>query len=100
MLPVFAAALLALQAAAAPAAQSAGGAALAGTAAGTSTPVVAPKGGDKIVCHKEQELGSLLGGHNVCHPQSVWDQMARDAHDNTNNITRLGNQGHMGGGGG
>ena len=51
------------------------------------------------MCHKEQELGSLLGGHNVCHPQSVWDQMARDAHDNTNNITRLGNQGHLGGGG-
>lgn len=58
-----------------------------------STPVA--QTGDKLVCRKEQETGSLLGGHKICRTQAQWDQMARDAQDTVNAVTLAGNHRHQ-----
>ena len=57
-----------------------------------STP--AARGSDKLVCRKEQETGSLLGGHKICRTQVQWDQMARESQDTVNAVTLAGNHRH------
>lgn len=63
-------------------------------AAVASSPA-APRGDEeKMVCRREQETGSLMAAKKVCHPQSVWDQMSRDAQDTLNATTRIGVRPH------
>lgn len=72
---------------------------LAAVAAPGTTATASVARGDKVVCRKEQETGSLLGGHKTCHTQAQWDQMAQDARDTTNAVTLMGNHRNGGGGG-
>ena len=45
-------------------------------------PVHADKNGrdpNTVICKREQEIGSRLGGTKTCHTRADWDQMARDS---------------------
>jgi cytochrome c5 len=32
-----------------------------------------------VICKREEEIGSRLGGTKTCHTRADWDQMARDS---------------------
>ena len=76
-----------------------GGIATVGTPGVTTSPTVPGPDDDKVVCRMEQETGSLMITHKICHTQGQWNQIARDSQDMTNTITRNGNHSHFGGGG-
>src|SRR3954454_19278856 len=43
----------------------------------TRPPAAAPKAADadQMICEKQEELGSRLSTHKVCHTRSQWEQM-------------------------
>ena len=38
---------------------------------------------DQIICEKQEETGSRLASHKVCHTRSQWEQLRRDDKDAT-----------------
>lgn len=36
---------------------------------------------DRVICRREEEIGTRLGTHNEYHTKRQWDEMARDAAD-------------------
>lgn len=40
----------------------------------------------KLICEKEQETGSRLGGRRVCHTQEEWDQIRAETRQNLEKI--------------
>jgi len=53
---------------------------------------VAPKPDplDKVVCHQEETVGSLLPGRKVCHTRREWRQINDNAQEEGRRITRPG----------
>jgi hypothetical protein len=45
---------------------------------------------DRVVCRQEEETGSRLGGHRICHTNREWDQIARDSGDMLNHQSTAG----------
>ena len=43
-------------------------------------------GADQVICEKEEETGSRLTSHKVCHTRSQWDQLRRDDRSATEHI--------------
>ena len=43
---------------------------------------------DEVVCKREDELGSRLGGNKVCMTRRDWRQQSNDAGDAVNNAPR------------
>ena len=39
---------------------------------------------NEVVCRREEEIGTRLGGHKTCHTRADWANMARDAATATN----------------
>lgn len=33
---------------------------------------------DQVICEKEEDTGSRLTAHKICHTRSQWDQLRRD----------------------
>jgi invasion protein IalB len=58
----------------------------AGTAAAAQTqppvqPQATPKdksAADQVICEREQDTGSRLGAHKICHTRAQWDDLRRD----------------------
>lgn len=58
----------------------------AGTAAVAQTqPPVQPQSApsakssaDQVICEREQDTGSRLGAHKICHTRAQWDELRRD----------------------
>jgi hypothetical protein len=42
---------------------------------------------DRVICKEQEETGSRLGGHRVCHTKREWDRIAQDAGDLVNAAT-------------
>lgn len=40
----------------------------------------------KLICEKEQETGSRLGGRRVCHTKEEWDQIRAETRQNLEKI--------------
>lgn len=40
----------------------------------------------KLICEKEQETGSRLGGKRVCHTKEEWDQIRAETRQNLEKI--------------
>lgn len=63
--------------------------ALAQTQAGApATPQQAakPSDADQVVCERQEETGSRLGGHKVCHTRAEWAQFRRDDRSITEHV--------------
>lgn len=66
----------------------------AGTAAVAQTPTPAPSqvaqirpnDGDQVICEKEEDTGTRLGSHKICHTRSQWEQMRRDDRSATEHV--------------
>jgi hypothetical protein len=41
---------------------------------------------DQVICEKQEETGSRLSAHKVCHTRSQWDQMRRDDRSATEHV--------------
>lgn len=39
---------------------------------------------NEVVCKREEEIGTRLGGHKTCHTRADWANIARDAASATN----------------
>jgi hypothetical protein len=64
-------------------------------------PAAAAKPGrdpNQVICRREEEIGSRLGGHKECHTRAEWEQISRDSSDATaqmqNNAHFNANPGH------
>ena len=44
---------------------------------------VRPDYADQVVCETEEETGSRLAAHKICHTRSQWAQIKRDQRDST-----------------
>ena len=36
---------------------------------------------DEVICKRQEDTGSRLGGTKICHTRSEWDEQSRIAHD-------------------
>lgn len=43
---------------------------------------------DQVICEREEDTGSRITGHKICHTRSQWAQMRRDDRDNTEQTQR------------
>ena len=41
---------------------------------------------DQVVCESEEEVGSRLASHKICHTRSQWAQIHQDQRGNTEHI--------------
>lgn len=48
-----------------------------------------PIAADQVICEKEEDTGSRLSSHKVCHTRSQWEQLR---HDDRSNIERAQEQ--------
>ena len=46
--------------------------------------------GNELVCQKEAEIGSRLGGHKICHTRAEWRQLGWDSRAMVEGIQRGG----------
>ena len=45
---------------------------------------------EKLICHKETVIGSLIAKKRVCMTQRNWDRNAKNAQDNLQELTKPG----------
>ena len=66
------------------------------TPAPTAEAKAAP-GEGKLICVREEEIGTRLGGRKVCKTQSQWDEERRQARDTLDKVQQMGTaNGHSG----
>lgn len=41
---------------------------------------------NQVICEKEEETGSRLSSHKICHTRAQWDEMRRDDRSATEHI--------------
>lgn len=56
--------------------------------AAVQTAAAKPDPGDKVICKEEEETGSRLGAHRVCHTKRDWERISRDAGDMVDQATK------------
>jgi len=43
---------------------------------------------DQVICEREEDTGTRLGAHKICHTRSQWAQIRRDDRDATEQVQR------------
>lgn len=43
-------------------------------------------GADQVICEKQEDTGTRLGSHKICHTRSQWEQMRRDDRSATEHV--------------
>lgn len=43
---------------------------------------------DQVICEREQDTGSRVTGHKICHTRSQWAQIQRDDRETTEQTQR------------
>jgi hypothetical protein len=43
---------------------------------------------DQVICEREQDTGSRITGHKICHTRTQWAQIRRDDRDSTEQTQR------------
>lgn len=53
-------------------------------------PAAAPKAKDpnRIICERQEEIGSRLGGTKVCHTAAQWDEIRKSSREQVENWQR------------
>lgn len=46
---------------------------------------------NQMVCKQEDEIGTRLGGHKICHTRAEWDKIAHNGGDVVNAIQTISN---------